>query len=113
MISPYFLDLFRLESYRFYNLLLIFRRGDNALCVQLEDFSDLINLLSSAAKVKSGNVYSAPVEAGALLILIHSRTTKSNRSRVNRPSLGNGPMWTKMVRSQTSIGSDPFGNGLV
>ena len=38
-----FPDLFRLESYRLYDLLLIFRRGGNALSVQLEDLSDLIH----------------------------------------------------------------------
>ena len=38
-----FPDLFRLEAYRLYDPLLIFRRGGNALCVQLEDLSDLIN----------------------------------------------------------------------
>ena len=48
--------------------------------------ADLINWLSSAANLKFVNVYSAPVETGALLVLIHSWTTKSNRSRVNRLS---------------------------
>ena len=72
------------------------------MCVQLEDLSDLINLLSSVANVKFGNVYSAPVETGAFLIfdpladykvkpILCEQTFLRERSNVDK----NGPLPNK------------------